>query len=127
MMLARVCVCADARVYVAWCVVACSVLWHVHLQRPQHYLESCTKLLGYVGVIDHDPGYVSPMKVKKSAFADKIELLYRWERKFAYLPDAPQHCEVWQDMESFVMTSSTDEWLELAFEQESYLDGMECG
>ena len=32
---------------------------------PKNYLESCTALLGYKDVIDHDPGYVSPHKIDK--------------------------------------------------------------
>ena len=108
-----------------------SVLWHCHLLRPQHYLESCTNLLGTVGVIDHDPGYISPKKIDGSSFVDKIELLYKRERKF--FRTCSYACrieleEIDSDTQSFIMSKEPEQWLDKAFpEEEMYYDDMECG
>lgn len=108
-----------------------SVLWHVHLMRPKHYLESCTSLLGTVDVIDHDPGYVSPKKAKGSSFPDKIELLYKRERQMKYgLSSALlsiEHTSAFEK-ESFVLEErSQEEWLAIAYAEDCYFDDMECG
>lgn len=52
------------------------VFWHCHLLHPQHYLDSSSALLGAVGVIDHDPGYVSSKKIEGSELTSKINKLY---------------------------------------------------
>ena len=111
------------------------MLWHCHLLRPKHYLESCTKLLGAVGVLDHDPGYVSPKKVKGSTFVDKIELLYARERRFTLartLGSVYGNMDMIQldldmDVQSFIMAKEPEDWLPLAFPEDQYLDEMECG
>ena len=58
------------------------VFWHCHMLHPQHYLDSCTALLGAVGVIDHDPGYVSPRRLDGSDLTSKIDRLYSREVGF---------------------------------------------
>ena len=58
------------------------VFWHCHLLHPQHYLDSSSALLGAVGVIDHDPGYISPRKMSGSDLKSKIDCLYSREKGF---------------------------------------------
>ena len=92
---------------------------------PKNYLESCTALLGYKDVIDHDPGYVSPHKIDKSGLGDKLEKLYRWERYFEFRHHVSMSYD--GDVTSFVVTRTPSDWIELAFEGDIYSDDMECG
>ena len=107
------------------------MLWHCHLLRPQHYLESCTKLLSRVGVLDHDPGYISPKKVKGSTFVEKIELLYARECRFTLGSVYGNICmgdlDLEDDVQSFIMAKEPEDWLPLAFPEDQYHDEMECG
>jgi len=107
------------------------VLWHTHLMRPQHYLETCSALLGHVGVIDHDPGYVSPCLVAGSTFYSKHPQLYRQQNRclyyaLVYYADADyaayRALNV-MHMEDFVNDPrDTEEWLEMAFADDLYHD-----
>jgi hypothetical protein len=114
------------------------VLWHTHLMRPQHYLETCSALLGHVGVIDHDPGYVSPCLVAGSTFYSKQQKLYLQEKLcIAYYiehciadastaydaRDAAYDARDENRMEEFVTyPRDTEEWLEMAYEGDLYHD-----
>lgn len=105
------------------------VLWHTHLMRPQHYLDSCSKLLGTIGVIDHDPGYISPADVPGSDFANKIELLYKRERQFSFFNSRYSSGTVcpFEKEDFLVEERETEEWLDEAFNEDMYHDDMECG
>ena len=105
-----------------------SVLWHEHMCRPQHYLDSCTALLGYVGVIDHDKGYVSPHNIAKSALANKLETVYRWERYYRFgFMSGMVGMQFDREPSSYVVTKTASDWIEMAFEDRLYGDEMECG
>jgi hypothetical protein len=108
--------CHDVREAPCACVCACdlihprtSSLWHVHMVRPALYLAGCSSLLGYTGVIDHDPGYVSPKKVACSDVAAKLSRLYRRERQFSFLPPLGV-ADLGDDTQGFVLMKSTDDW-----------------
>ena len=115
------------------------VIWHLHMLNPQHYLTSCSALLGYTGVIDHDAGYVSPNKVTGSDLTTKVTKLYNRER--SYHPSLgyarmdsgrprqalPVDYTTHDDEQSAVLTHSKQEWIEMAFEDRMYGDAMECG
>jgi hypothetical protein len=108
--------CHDVREAPCACVCACdlihprtSSLWHVHMMRPALYLAGCSSLLGYTGVIDHDPGYVSPKKVACSDVAAKLSRLYRRERQFSFLPPLGV-ADLGDDTQGFVLMKSTDDW-----------------
>ena len=94
---------------------------------PKNYLESCTALLGYKDVIDHDPGYVSPHEIENSSLVKKIEKVYRWERRFVSGPYFDDKMDRIQDPTSFVFTKKPSDWIEMAFEDRLYGDEMECG
>ena len=106
-----------------------SVLWHEHMNRPQHYLDSCTALLGYVGVIDHDKGYVSPHIIEKSGLVDKLEKVFKWERYYGscglFACGVPIRVD--HEPSAFVVTKTASDWIEMAFEDRLYGDEMECG
>lgn len=109
------------------------VIWHLHMLNPQHYLTSCSALLGYTGVIDHDAGYISPHKVTGSDLIAKMSKLYNRER--SYHPDLSYHSGTalsvsstsGHDEQSAVLTHSKEGWVEIAFEDRMYGDDMECG
>ena len=97
------------------------VLWHTHLMRPEHYLETCSALLGHVGVIDHDPGYVSPCVVARSTFFDKQQRLYSQQNRCLYGSSGVDYTMI-GSMEYIVILRDTEEWLEMAFEDDLYHD-----
>ena len=89
------------------CVVTkiVDLMWHCHMLHPQHYFDSCSKLLGRVGLIDHDPGYMSPNNVVGSTLDSKLNLLFAFEKP------------TWrvEDETMWMLTKSHEEWIELAF------------
>ena len=111
------------------------VIWHLHMLNPQHYLTSCSALLGYTGVIDHDAGYISPNKVEDSDLTEKVTKLYGRERSYntmlSYGSGARKVMPVDDtndvDEQSGVLTYSKEGWVEFAFEDRMYGDAMECG
>ena len=115
------------------------VIWHLHMLNPQHYLTSCSALLGHTGVIDHDAGYISPNKVTGSDLLTKMSKLYNRERSYtpgiSYTPmhsDRPRTVFAVDDTADFdrqsaVLSYSKEEWVETAFEDRMYGDAMECG
>lgn len=119
------------------CTKVIDCLWHTHLLSPQHYLTSCSSVLGYVGVIDHDRGYVSKHEHKGSSLAHKIANLYEWER----LPDNPYFAHLTlqaslhkkyglslhDDVQSWLLAKQPEDWLEYAFQEVESGDEMECG
>ena len=108
-------------------------VWHLHMLNPQHYMTSCSKLLGYTGVIDHDAGYISPHKVSGSDLTTKLTKLYRRERSYSPSLSYPSGGALTvsstsgHDEQSAVLTHSKEGWVEIAFEDRMYGDAMECG
>jgi len=119
------------------CTKVIDCLWHTHLLSPQHYLTSCSSVLGYLGVIDHDRGYVSKHEHKGSSLAHKIANLYEWER----LPDNPYFAHLTlqaslhkkyglslhDDVQSWLLAKQPEDWLEYAFQEVESGDEVDCG
>ena len=108
------------------------VMWHCQLLRPQHYFETCSALLGRPGVIDHDPGYISPKKHAGSDLTEKIDTLFSVEMMYcSWSPPGDRGYEIksytYFDPVSYVLTKKQEEWLDDAFEDLIHGDDMECG
>jgi hypothetical protein len=101
---------------------------------PQHYLDSCTAVLGFVGVIDHNPGYISAREVAQSDLKSKLELLYQKERArgsfYFRIYGYTRSMSLGATMgDKVVAWTDNDDWLDCAFEamEDSMEDDMECG
>jgi len=101
------------------------VFWHAHLLHPKHYLETCSAMLGYVGVIDHDPGYINPKRFVNSTLGWKMKQLFSREHELN-LSTRSIHNDR-SHFENKLIHYDSYSWIEEAFIDRVYGDEMECG